>query len=104
MLRQLLNLVMERGTVSDSELACELDINQALIKQMLGELVRQGYLQPLIQGDSTPCERSPLHRVHLLGNRPRIFTLTAKGNRIAANIELLTESIHYRRYQSRKTP
>ena len=99
MLRHLLNLMRERGTVSDSELACELGISQPLIKQMLGELVRQGYLQPLIQGDSTPCERRPLHRVHLLGNRPRIFTLTAKGGRIAANRELLTKSIRYRRYQ-----
>ncbi|HBE91798.1 MAG TPA: hypothetical protein DDW55_04465, partial [Gammaproteobacteria bacterium] len=63
MLRHLLNLMREMGTVSDSELACELGISQALIKQMLGELVRQGYLQPLIQDDSTPCERCPLHRV-----------------------------------------
>ena len=99
MLRHLLQLAMERGTVSDSELACELGISQALIKQMLGELVRQGHLHPLIQGDSTHCERCPLHRVHLFGNRPRIFTLTAKGDRIAANSELLTESIRYRRYQ-----
>lgn len=89
MLRHLLQLLMERGTVSDSELACELGISQALIKQMLGELVRQGYLQPLIQGDSTHCERCPLHRVHLFGNRPRIFTLTAKGDRIVAHLEFV---------------
>ena len=99
MLRHLLQLVMERETVSDSELACELGISQALIKQMLGELVHQGYLQPIIQCDSTHCERCPLHRVHLFGNRPRIFTLTAKGDRIVANRELLTKSIRYRRYQ-----
>lgn len=99
MFRHLLQLVMERGTVSDSELAYELGISQTLIKQMLGKLVRQGYLQPLFQGDATPCERCPLHRVPLVGNRPRIFTLTAKGDRIAVNIELLTESNRYRRYQ-----
>ncbi len=85
--------------MSDSELARELGISQALIKQMLGELVRQGYLQPLTQGDSTPCKRCPLHKACLFGNRLRIFTLTAKGDRIAANIELLTEIIWYKRSQ-----
>jgi DNA-binding MarR family transcriptional regulator len=99
MLRHLLQLVMEKETVNDSELACELSISQALIKQMLGELVRRGYLQPLTQDYPTHCKRCLLHAVHLSGNRPRIFTLTAKGDRIAANIELLTESIRYRHYQ-----
>jgi predicted ArsR family transcriptional regulator len=89
MFRQLLHLVTEKGTVSDSELACELGISQALIKQMLGELVRQGYLQPLTQGDSTPCQRCPLHTACLFGNRPRIFALTAKGNRIVAHVEFV---------------
>jgi len=79
MLRQLLNLVTEKGTVSDSELACELGISQALIKQMLGELVRQGYLQPLTQGDSTPCVRCPSHTACLFSNRPQVFALTVKG-------------------------
>ena len=79
MLRQLLHLVTKKGTMSDSELACELGISQALIKQMLGELVRQGYLQPLTQGDSTPCVRCPSHTACLLGNRPRVFALTIKG-------------------------
>ena len=78
MLRQLLHLVMEKGTVSDAELASELGISQALIKQILGELVRQGYLQPLTPGDSTPCERCPLHTACLFSNWPRIFTLTTK--------------------------
>jgi len=81
---------MERETVSDSELACELGISQALIKQILRELVRQGYLQSPIQEDSISCGRCPLHNTCLFGNRPRMFTLTAKGDRIAANIELLT--------------
>jgi len=93
MLRQLLHLVMKKGTVSDSELACELGISQVLIKQMLGELVRQGYLQSLTQGDSTPCERCPLHTACLFGNRPRIFALTAKGAGSPLMIEFITESI-----------
>ena len=82
MLRQLLQLVMKKGSVSDAELASELGISQALIKQILGELVRQGYLQPLALGNSTPCERCPLHQTCLFGNRSRVFTLTVKGNRI----------------------
>ena len=93
MLRQLLNLAMEREIVSDSELACELGISQMLMKQMLEELVRQGYLQSLTQGDSSACDRCPLHKACLFSNQPRIFTLTTKGDGIAANIKLLRKSI-----------
>ena len=93
MFRQLLNIVIERETVIASELACELGISQALIKQMLGELERQGCLQSLTQGDSSACDRCPLHKACLFSNQPRIFTLTTKGDRISANIKSLTGSI-----------
>ncbi len=70
-----------------SELSYESGISQVLIKQMLEELVRQGYLQSLIRGEATPCNQCPAHKACLFSNRPRIFMLTAKGNRIAANIK-----------------
>ncbi len=89
MLRKLLHLVTEKGTVNDSELACELGISQALLKQILGELVRQGYLQPLTRGNSVPCKRCQLHMACLYGNQPRIFALTAKGDRIVADVKFV---------------
>jgi len=82
MLRKLLHLLLEKGTMSDSELACELDVSQTLIKQILGELVRYDYLRVLAPGDSTPCERCLLHMTCLIRDRQRVFTITAKGDRI----------------------
>ena len=82
MLRQLLNLIVERETVSGSELARELGVSPTLIKQMIEELVCQGYLYPMTQGNSTPCERCPLRATCLTDNRPRVFALTVKGGRI----------------------
>lgn len=82
MLKKLLHLVTEKGTVNDSELACELGISKALLKQILGELVRQGYLQPLTRGNSVPCKRCQLHTACLYGNQPRVLALTAKGERL----------------------
>ena len=79
MLRRLLQLVTEQGSVSHSELACKLGISQALLEQMLGELVRQGYLQPLDRGNPIACERCPKHTACLSGNGPRVLALTLRN-------------------------
>ena len=78
MLRQLLNMVMERKTVSNSELAHELCIDQTLIKQMLTELESQDYLQPLTRRYLTRYKRYPLHISCLFDNQPQLFVLTER--------------------------
>jgi predicted ArsR family transcriptional regulator len=80
-LEQLLRLAAGRGTAQTAELARDLEVTPALVRQMLEELTRQGYLETVVAGCSTPCERCPLHAACLYRNQPRIWILTRKGEK-----------------------
>ena len=79
MLRTILCLGAESGTIRCEELARMLDTSPELIRLALAELARRDYLQALVPGCSTTCEHCPLCAVCLNRGRPRVWMLTRKG-------------------------
>jgi len=79
MLREVLRLAVERGTLNSAELARALDTGVELVDVMLEELVRRDYLQAVLPGCSAACERCPLRAACLYRCRPRVWMLTRKG-------------------------
>ena len=80
MLETLLRLAAGKGTANTSELAHELDVTPALVREMLEEMTQRGYLEAVVSNCSTPCERCPLHAACAYHNQPRIWSLTRKGD------------------------
>lgn len=81
MLRQLLQLAVERGSVELTELAQVLGTSPEMVQQMIESLQREGYLHSVVQGCQQPCERCPLKTACLYRRHPRIWALTEKGAR-----------------------
>ena len=79
MLREVLRLAVERGTTRSEELARALDTSPELVREALAELVRRNYLQAVVPGCSTACERCPLRATCLYRRQPRVWMLTRKG-------------------------
>ena len=88
MLRQILRLAAGRGSMDIKALAVELGISPAMVEQMLEQLQQQGYLQSVVRGCSTPCERCPLRSACLYRRQPRVWSLTAKGEALLKDEEL----------------
>jgi Mn-dependent DtxR family transcriptional regulator len=84
MLREVLRLVVERGTTRSEDLARALDTSPELVREALAELVRHNYLQAVVPGCSTACERCPLRAACLYRRHPRVWILTRKGEAWAA--------------------
>ena len=82
MIKKLLRLAAAMGTARGAELAQLLDVTPAIVQQMLETLEQEGYLNSVVQGCSVPCERCPLHPACRFTNRPRIWVLTKKGERL----------------------
>lgn len=81
MLRRLLRLAAARGSIDINELAAELETRPAMVEQMLERLQQEGYLRAVVRGCSLPCERCPLRAACLYRRQPRIWSLTARGER-----------------------
>ncbi|MEW5873401.1 MAG: FeoC-like transcriptional regulator [Chloroflexota bacterium] len=60
MLKRLLELLQEGGTFSLAELAAELEVSEALLKQMLDDLVRMGYLETVGHENAPQCQACPV--------------------------------------------
>lgn len=86
MLREVLRLVVERGTTQGEELARALDTSPELVCLALAELARRDYLQAVAPGCSTACGHCPLGAACLYRRRPRVWTLTPKGEAWAAEM------------------
>ena len=84
MLKTLLRLAVDKGTAKTSELAHDLHMTPELVRQMLEELERQGYLEAVVPGCSRPCERCPLHAACVYRNQPCVWVLTKKGDKYLA--------------------
>jgi len=80
MFETLLRLAVGRGTANTSELAHELDVTPALVREMLEEMTQRDYLEAVVLNCSMPCKRCPLHAVCAYHNQPRIWSLTRKGD------------------------
>ena len=82
MLKNLLRIAAERGTVNSLELAQRLNVSRAMVDGMLEELTQRGYLNAMEQNCSITCEQCPLYRACLHGYPPRLWLLTPKGARL----------------------
>jgi hypothetical protein len=83
MLRRLLALVADRrGVWSYDELARELGVSQALVEQLVADLLRSGCLRMAID-ECVPagCASCPLRSSCSLPQGVRLWQLTEKGRR-----------------------
>jgi hypothetical protein len=81
MLEELLKSLAKGGVQSYSDLEKALGVSEELLSQMIEDLVRMGYLEPVMDHCTERCEDCPLEGVCALGGRGRSWTLTEKGKR-----------------------
>lgn len=86
MLRRLLESAAGRGSGSLDELAAELDVSIPLLRAMLEELCRLGYLKEIVEGCSVPCAACSLHDCCLTQNQAKIWSLTTAGERFLGEV------------------
>jgi hypothetical protein len=82
MLTELLRRVAQGGVHSTAALARELNVGQALLAQMIDDLVRMGYLRPVSGGCEGQCNACLLADGCAVGGPDGIWTLTDKGMRM----------------------
>jgi hypothetical protein len=82
MLTELLWRVAQGGVHSTAALARELDVGQALLAQMIDDLVRMGYLRPVSGGCEGQCNACLLADGCAVGGPDGIWALTDKGMRM----------------------
>jgi predicted ArsR family transcriptional regulator len=78
MLEKLLRLLSEGGAHSLAELARALGVSEELLRPMIADLVRLGYLHPVAAGCQGNCAECPLLR-RSPGGCEHLWALTAKG-------------------------
>jgi hypothetical protein len=83
-LEQLLKTISEGGVHSYTELARSLGTSEELLDQMVGHLVRLGYLEPVGGVCSSTCEGCAMGGLCAVGGQGHAWTLTSKGARAAA--------------------
>lgn len=81
MLERILGVLAEGGAVSYSDLARTLDVDQALVRQMVEHLVTLGYLRPAAGPCREECKACSLEASCLSGGPEHTWTLTEKGRR-----------------------
>lgn len=89
MLRRLLTLIADRrGVSSYDELAREMGVSQALVEQLVADLLRSGCLRMAID-ECVPegCASCPLRTSCSLPQSVRLWQLTEKGRRWLASTE-----------------
>ena len=80
MLEELLRRVAEGGVHSYADLAKTLDISEALLEQMLGDLAHMGYLRRVSEDCSGHCAHCPMAGICAVGGSGKVWALTEKGN------------------------
>ena len=81
MLRQVLRIVAQGGIHTRGELAHRLDVSEELLQQMIEELVRIGYLKPIVGDGDDRCAGCPFAAECAIGGAGRIWALAEKGLR-----------------------
>jgi predicted ArsR family transcriptional regulator len=87
MLERILGVLAEGGAISYSDLACTLDVDQGLVRQMVEHLVTLGYLGPAAGPCREECSACSLEASCLSGP-DHTWTLTEKGRRAVRTIGL----------------
>ena len=78
-MQKLLELVAEGGVHSYTELARQLGVSEGLLEQMIEDLARMGYLQPVAGDCHSKCAGCSLAETCAIGGPTRVWTLTEKG-------------------------
>jgi len=79
MLECLLSLADQGGVHSYADLACQLDVTEELVGQMLQDLARMGYLRPVADECESHCVDCPMANTSGTISPTRMWTLTEKG-------------------------
>jgi hypothetical protein len=82
MLVKLLNLLAVGGVFPVSVLARDLGVSEALLQEMISDLVRLGYLRSLIAACQSGCAACSLANSCAMGGVARVWALTQKGIRL----------------------
>ena len=83
MLRKILFLAYRTGTLPIVDIARELKVSEALVRQLIDELVRLDYLLPVTSEASRPfCGHCPLNTTCFLRQQTQIWRITQKGIRL----------------------
>ena len=82
-LQRLLGTMLARGTQSLTQLAGQLNVSQALIKSMIDDLTRMGYLKPLEGTCTGACESCHMATTCGIPSLGRVWVLTDAGKRAA---------------------
>lgn len=80
MLRRLLHLALAQGTVDIVRLALETGASPRQVRQAIEALERLDYLEEAAAG-GTACKSCPWRTTCGLGNSPRLWRLTRRGER-----------------------
>ena len=78
MLEELLRRIAEGGTHNLSELARELGVGEELLRQMIEDLARMGYLRPVAGSCESQCTGCSLAKTCAIGGPARVWALTEK--------------------------
>ena len=78
MLEELLRRIAEGGTHNLSELARELGVGEELLRQMIEDLARMGYLRPVAGDCESQCTGCSLAETCAIGGPARVWALTEK--------------------------
>lgn len=81
MLDQVLGILAQGGIHTKRELAQRLNVSEELLEQMIDELVRIGYLKPVVGDCDNRCAGCPFAAECTIGGGGRIWTMTGKGTR-----------------------
>jgi hypothetical protein len=82
----LLKAIGEGGAHSQSELARSMGVGEDLLAQMVEDLVRMGYLEPVGGECTSGCKDCPMGDLCAVGGQGKVWTLTEKGRRAALKV------------------
>jgi len=82
MLRELIGVIAEGQAHSQTELARRLGVSEGLVEQILEDLARMAYLEP-IAGCADQCATCPLAKTCIIGHPRRAWVLAEKGRKAA---------------------
>jgi hypothetical protein len=92
MLKRLLSIVANRGTITTREVSLELHISEDMVSQLFFELTRRGYLAAVGKDCASPCGQCASRDACILVKAPVVWRLTQKGELAASgNSQTLIE-------------
>jgi hypothetical protein len=79
MLKRLLSIVAQRGTITTREVSMELHIGEDMVSQLFFELTRRGYLAAVGKECASSCGRCASLEACIQVKTPVLWRLTKKG-------------------------